>query len=239
MIAPPTLKAVKNQAAWRPVLGRLHLLLDFVPKFGVSKTPGQVRPRACKCHAAGVPCVVMRLMRVSTLAAGLPAGRADVVRQRRVRQYQRRGARNPHPAWAPVPSSRASPPHRPREDGLAHPADTPRTDLASALGMLSRGPYLFSFEVSRTSRPVGQRADEVIAVQSHLSETSSLLYSVARTCAHSSTATANALGDAPVGRSRRCTCCGHSSAPGTSTAARRTCGRPASSEGSELSPEYG
>lgn len=105
--------------------------------------------------------------------------------------------------------------------------------------MLSRGPYLFSFEVSRTSRPVGQRADEVIAVQSHLSETSSLLYSVARTCAHSSTATANALGDAPVGRSRRCTCCGHSSAPGTSTAARRTCGRPASSEGSELSPEYG
>ena len=44
VIAPPTLKPVKNQAAWRPVLGRLHLLLDFVPKFGVSKTPGHGFP---------------------------------------------------------------------------------------------------------------------------------------------------------------------------------------------------
>jgi hypothetical protein len=34
--------------------------------------------------------------------------------------------------------SRASPPHRPREEGLAHPADTSRTNLAAALGLLSR-----------------------------------------------------------------------------------------------------
>jgi hypothetical protein len=33
-------------------------------------------------------------------------------------------------------SSRASPPHRPREDGLIHPADTSRTNLASVLGLL-------------------------------------------------------------------------------------------------------
>jgi hypothetical protein len=32
-----------------------------------------------------------------------------------------------------VESSRASPPHRSREDGLAHPADTSRTNLASAV----------------------------------------------------------------------------------------------------------
>jgi hypothetical protein len=35
-------------------------------------------------------------------------------------------------------SSRAWPPHRPREDGLAHPADTSRSNLAAALGLLSR-----------------------------------------------------------------------------------------------------
>jgi hypothetical protein len=28
-------------------------------------------------------------------------------------------------------------PHRPREDGLAHPADTSRSNLASSLGLLS------------------------------------------------------------------------------------------------------
>jgi hypothetical protein len=32
---------------------------------------------------------------------------------------------------------RGSPPHRPRGDGLAHPADTPITNLASVLGLLS------------------------------------------------------------------------------------------------------
>jgi hypothetical protein len=39
---------------------------------------------------------------------------------------------------APVESSRASPPHRPRDDGLAHPADSSRSNLASTLGLLSR-----------------------------------------------------------------------------------------------------
>jgi hypothetical protein len=39
---------------------------------------------------------------------------------------------------APVESSRASPPLRPREDGLNHPADTLRTNLADALALLSR-----------------------------------------------------------------------------------------------------
>jgi hypothetical protein len=34
---------------------------------------------------------------------------------------------------------RASSPHRPREDGLAHPADTSRPNLAAVLGLLSRG----------------------------------------------------------------------------------------------------
>jgi hypothetical protein len=37
-----------------------------------------------------------------------------------------------------VESSRASPPHRLREDGLAHPTDTSRPNLASVLGVLSR-----------------------------------------------------------------------------------------------------
>jgi hypothetical protein len=35
-------------------------------------------------------------------------------------------------------SSRAPPPHRPREDGLADPAGTSRSNLAAALGLLSR-----------------------------------------------------------------------------------------------------
>jgi hypothetical protein len=35
-------------------------------------------------------------------------------------------------------SSRAWPPHRPREKELAHPADTARSNLASALGLISR-----------------------------------------------------------------------------------------------------
>ena len=39
---------------------------------------------------------------------------------------------------APVESSRASPPHRLREDALAHPADTSISNLASALGLLLR-----------------------------------------------------------------------------------------------------
>jgi hypothetical protein len=39
---------------------------------------------------------------------------------------------------APVEGGRASPPHRPREGGLAHPADTSRSNLADALGLLSR-----------------------------------------------------------------------------------------------------
>jgi hypothetical protein len=36
------------------------------------------------------------------------------------------------PAARPVESSRASPPHRPREDALAHPVDTSRSNLAAA-----------------------------------------------------------------------------------------------------------
>jgi hypothetical protein len=39
---------------------------------------------------------------------------------------------------ARVESSRASPPRRPREDGLAYQADTSRPDLAYVLGLLSR-----------------------------------------------------------------------------------------------------
>jgi hypothetical protein len=39
---------------------------------------------------------------------------------------------------APVEGSRASPPHRPREDWLAHCADTSRTNRAAALALLSR-----------------------------------------------------------------------------------------------------
>jgi hypothetical protein len=39
---------------------------------------------------------------------------------------------------APVESSRASPPHSPREDGLDHPADTSISNLAAALALLSR-----------------------------------------------------------------------------------------------------
>jgi hypothetical protein len=39
---------------------------------------------------------------------------------------------------APVEDSRASPPHRPREDRLTHPADTSRSNIAEALGLLSR-----------------------------------------------------------------------------------------------------
>jgi hypothetical protein len=39
---------------------------------------------------------------------------------------------------APVESSRAWPPHRPREYRLAHPTDTSRSNLAPALGPLSK-----------------------------------------------------------------------------------------------------
>jgi hypothetical protein len=39
----------------------------------------------------------------------------------------------------PRESSSASPPHRPREDGLARPADTSRPNLAAALALLSSG----------------------------------------------------------------------------------------------------
>jgi hypothetical protein len=39
---------------------------------------------------------------------------------------------------APRVSSRVSPPHRPRENGLAHPADPSRPNIAFALGLLSR-----------------------------------------------------------------------------------------------------
>jgi hypothetical protein len=47
-------------------------------------------------------------------------------------------------AW--VESSGASPPHRPREDVLADPVHTSRSNLASALGLLSRGrDWLVSF----------------------------------------------------------------------------------------------
>jgi hypothetical protein len=41
-------------------------------------------------------------------------------------------------AERPVESSRASPPHRPREDRLTHHAATSRTNLATALGRVSR-----------------------------------------------------------------------------------------------------
>jgi hypothetical protein len=37
-----------------------------------------------------------------------------------------------------IVSSRASPPHSPREDELAHPTDISKPNLASALGLLSR-----------------------------------------------------------------------------------------------------
>jgi hypothetical protein len=41
-------------------------------------------------------------------------------------------------ARCPVESSSASPPHRPREEGLTHPADPSRSNLAAALALLSR-----------------------------------------------------------------------------------------------------
>jgi hypothetical protein len=47
---------------------------------------------------------------------------------------------------APVESGRVSPPHRPREYGLAYPAGASRSNLAAALGLLPRwrlsNPYL-------------------------------------------------------------------------------------------------
>jgi hypothetical protein len=57
-----------------------------------------------------------------------------------VRERQRAQCQTPGLRFAarPVESSRASPPHRPREDELGHPADTSRTNLAAALGLLSR-----------------------------------------------------------------------------------------------------
>jgi hypothetical protein len=47
----------------------------------------------------------------------------------------------PNPSSFPAARVRAAergPPHRPREDGLTHPAATPRTNLAAAFGLLSR-----------------------------------------------------------------------------------------------------
>jgi hypothetical protein len=41
----------------------------------------------------------------------------------------------------PVEGSRASPRHRPREDGLAHSADTPRSNRADGLGLPSSGGF--------------------------------------------------------------------------------------------------
>jgi hypothetical protein len=46
-----------------------------------------------------------------------------------------------------VESSRASPPHRSREDRLTHPADTSRSNLAAALALLSR------WRVSKPQQP--------------------------------------------------------------------------------------
>jgi hypothetical protein len=56
-----------------------------------------------------------------------------------VRRRESHGATDyPTSGFGFLESSRASPPHRPREDGLAHPADSSRTNLAAALGLLSR-----------------------------------------------------------------------------------------------------
>jgi hypothetical protein len=52
---------------------------------------------------------------------------------------------------APVESSRASPYYMPREDGLAHPADSSRSNPANALGVLSR---------RRLSKPNTKRMEE-------------------------------------------------------------------------------
>lgn len=38
VMAGSLVKPIKNQAQWRPVLGRLQLLADLVPQFGISKT---------------------------------------------------------------------------------------------------------------------------------------------------------------------------------------------------------
>jgi hypothetical protein len=61
-------------------------------------------------------------------------GRMDLVK------YADRQVGVPH-LRVSVPSVESSgmfPPHRPRENGHAHPADTSRSNLASALGLLSR-----------------------------------------------------------------------------------------------------
>ena len=42
------------------------------------------------------------------------------------------------PTAAPVESSTASSPHRPREDEFTHPAEPPISNIASALALLSR-----------------------------------------------------------------------------------------------------
>jgi hypothetical protein len=57
---------------------------------------------------------------------------------------------------APVERSRASPPHRPREDELTHPTDTSRPNLAAALALLSRG-----FRFRRFRRALHPRAARV------------------------------------------------------------------------------
>jgi hypothetical protein len=56
-------------------------------------------------------------------------------RKERERERELQGARFRFPA-ARVESSRAWPPHRPREEGFTHPADTSRSNLAAALALV-------------------------------------------------------------------------------------------------------
>jgi hypothetical protein len=98
--------------------------------------------------------------------------------------YRRAGFRF---SAVPVECSRACPPHRPREHGLTHPADTPRSHLAEALALVSwwlyrRAGFRFSavpVECSRACPPYRPRDDGIDhpadTARSNLAETLALL----------------------------------------------------------------
>ena len=62
-------------------------------------------------------------------------------------------------------SSRASPPYRPREDGLAHPADPSRTNLAAALDLLSTWRLSKTLDSSGTEAYVEKEAAATAAAK--------------------------------------------------------------------------
>jgi pimeloyl-ACP methyl ester carboxylesterase len=101
------------------------------------ETNDELHRDACESHATSI-CHSWPTYLATAAASRSPRRPPRLVAAAAARSSAAPTQRTQVQVGVPLFCSRASLPHRPREDGLEYPADSSRTNLASVLGLLAR-----------------------------------------------------------------------------------------------------